>query len=426
MRMRPAGLGARRRWASLRFAWAAVLVAGASLSAEDWPQWRGPGRNGVSSEAVDLSLWTEKGPPLEWRIDVGEGYSSCAVVGDRLWTMEQQGEEECVLCVAASTGRRLWRRAYKARLETEEGNGPRAAPCYDQGRVYTLGGTGILTCLDAESGAIRFQIDLPSAFGGSRMPWGASHSPLVDEENLYVLPGGTSGKTVAALDKTTGKTRWTAGEGKSAYSSPVLADFAGRRVVLFFPASGLLGLSPTDGSKLFEFPWTTRFSCNIATPIVDGSRIYISSGYDTGCALVEIAPVGQGLSRREVYRNKEMKNHFSSCVLVDGHLYGFTDFFLCCQEFSTGQTRWRQRGFGKGSLIACGGILLVLGDQGKLAAVRPNPQEFQELRSVIAMREKCWTEPAVARGRLFLRNQKEVRCLRFSGAGGAKGRSLEP
>jgi outer membrane protein assembly factor BamB len=377
-----------------------------------WPQWRGPLRDGVSHETGLLTAWPEDGPPKRWSVPIGFGYSSLAVVGGRVYTLAQDEDNEVVLCLDADTGAKVWTRAYPAKFVGDYGGAPRSTPTVDEDRVYTVGATGILHCLDAKDGAVRWQKDLLKEFGAANLRWGVAFSPLVEGDLLFLNPGGTSGSSVAAVNKLDGKLAWKALDDQAGYSSPVAATLAGQRQILFFTGRGLVAVVPESGRELWRHDWKTDYEVNAATPIVVGDYVFISSGYDKGCAVLKIDQASGGAWRaRPVYENNRMQNQFSSSVHYQEHLYGFNDNKLTCLDFRSGLVRWQTGGFDKGTLLAADGHLLILGENGRLALVEATPGGYREKAKYRAVSGRCWALPALAQGRLYVRGEKQLICL---------------
>ena len=383
-----------------------------NLTSVDWPQWRGPKRDGISRERGWRRDRGSSGPPILWqRHTSGPGYSGLAVVRNRLYTMMQDGPTEAVVCWDAETGRELWRRRYAARFVSDQGSGPRATPTVDDNRVYTLGATGILHCLDERTGAVQWRRDLVADFGGHIPEWGVAASPLIDGDWLYVTPGGAQDTSVVCLEKKSGKVRWTSLNDRPAYSSPVIATAAGVRQLILLTGEGLVSLSLEEGRLYWRLPWSTSMDCNVATPICHGDEIFISSGYGKGCALLRVVARGAGaLDVETMYAHRRMRNHFSTSVLYEGHLYGFDETRLVCMEWATGKLRWEARGFRKGSVLISDGHLIILGENGKLALAEATPEAYRELCSVRVTRGRCWTVPTLAGGKLFIRDPRRIVC----------------
>jgi outer membrane protein assembly factor BamB len=379
----------------------------------DWPQWRGPQRDGVSGEKLPAS-WPAQGPRVAWQTSVGGGYSCMAVVGQRLVTLEQDGDCEAVVCRNSETGKEQWRFRYPDLYSCEHGAGPRSTPTVDSGLVYTVGATGTFHCLKLDSGEKVWRHDLLDEFKAPNRGWGLSFSPLVEGDLVFTNPGGPGGAALAAFDKRSGQLVWKTGDDPGGYSSPVVSLAGGVRQVLFFTGTRLVSVAPADGKELWSFPWETVDGCNIATPIVLGDYVFISSGYGRGCALLKVEADQGQLHAQQVYANNRMRNHFSTCVYYRDYLYGFNDAVLTCMELRTGKVAWRHHGFQKGSLMLADGRLIVLGEDGKLSLVEATPQEFREQATGQPLEGKCWTMPVLSRGRLYLRNQEQMLCLELA------------
>jgi outer membrane protein assembly factor BamB len=388
---------------------AKIPLAPEKRSGNDWPQWRGLGRDGLSAETGLLTLWPEGGPRKLWEQPTGGGFSSVAVARGRVFSMFQDQDQEAVVCWDAETGRELWRYRYPALFRHKFGDGPRSTPTVDGDLVFTVGATGIMTCLNL-SGAKLWSKPLLEDFGAPNLEWGTSLSPLVDGNLVFVNPGGPGGNSLAALDKLTGAVRWQTLDDAASNSSPVLADSAGRRQLVFFTDRGLVAVTPDEGTFLWRYPWTTDFGANIATPIVAGDYVFLSSGYGKGCAMVKIEKTPQGLAPKLVYKNLKMKTHFSTCVCYQDHLYGFNDTTLTCMEFRTGKVTWTQRGFDKGSLTIADGHLFILGEFGTLAVAEATPEAFREQSRFQFSEKRCWTVLVIANGRLYVRDEQKLTC----------------
>ena len=386
------------------------------VQGEDWPQWRGPNRDGISRETGLLSQWPEEGPPVVWRVPGGEGFSSVSVAGGRAFTMAASGEDEFALCLDAATGKQLWKRRLGEKFTEGHGNGPRSTPTVEGDRVFILGSRGMLTALNAGNGETVWASDLREVLGSGLPPWGFAASPLVEGE-LLIIQGGKGGfHCIAAFDKLTGAVAWTSHKDGGDYSSPIAVTARGARQVLSLTEHALVSLAPASGELNWSYPF--KENLNIATPLlVPPDQVFISAAYDKGAALVEMTGEPGSLGVEEVWFRREMKNLFSSSVLHDGHIYGFDNAILKCISAATGETRWRQRGFSNGSLILADGHLIVLGGEGELALVEAVPDSCRRKAGFQVVTGKCWTAPALADGRLLLRNQEEIVCLDLSDGG---------
>jgi outer membrane protein assembly factor BamB len=382
----------------------------------DWPQWRGPRRDGVSMETGFLTAWPSSGPKKLWSQPAGVGFSSLAVANGRAYTLFQDGPNEAVICWDADNGKELWRFRYPCKYENYFGSGPRATPTVDGDLVFTVGGTGILHCLktnpSSAEGELVWRKDLLTEFDASNLEWGVSFSPLVEGDLLYTNPGGPNGNSLAAFDKRTGQLKWKALDDPAGYSSPIAVTLGTKRQILFFTGAGLVGVAPDTGALYWRFPWSTNHGCNIATPIAVQDYVFISSGYNRGCAVIKIEPQPDGsLQPVRVYEHSKMCNHFASSVRHQDHLYGFNNTFLTCMNFRTGEVTWKERGFDKGSLLLADGYLIVLGERGNLALAKADSSKFEKLAEFEASSKKCWTVPVLANGRLYVRDEQQVTCF---------------
>lgn len=392
---------------------AAALAAAALLTlAADWPQYRGPRRDGVSAETGLLGTWPEGGPKVLWRVPLGEGFSGLTVAGNRLFTLQQPGDATLVTAHDAGTGKELWRFRLDAAYEDSQGNGPRSTPTVDGNRVYALSARGKLAALDAGTGKAIWRKDLVQEFGATIPQWGVSTQPAVDGNLLLVDVGGRPGNAVVAFDKASGKVVWKSESDIAGYSQPVALTVDGVAQLVFFRGNALVALSPRDGKTLWKLPWRTDWDVNAATPIfVPPNQLFVSSGYDTGSALLRLRADGGRPRVEEVWKSKVMKNQFSSSVVRGGHVYGFDNKVLECIDLATGKVRWKQSGLGHGSLLLAQGQLYVLSERGRLVLVDATPDAYKERGSVQILQGKCWTPPTLANGRLYVRNEKEMVCL---------------
>jgi outer membrane protein assembly factor BamB len=382
----------------------------------DWPQWRGPQRDGVSTEIGLLAQWPSGGPPLLWENPIGEGHASIAVAKERLFTMLRQGEREAVVCWDARTGNEIWRCEYPCDYQNDHGSGPRSTPAVDGDCVYAVGANGMMHCLkaftDQPGGEIVWKKDLSREFHAETPKWGVSFSPLVEGDRVFIQPGGPNGGSLAALDKRTGKILWSQCDDPASYSSPIAATLHGERQMLFFTANRLVSLDPGTGSQLWDYAWPSDQQCNIATPIVVHDYVFISSGYGPGCAVLKINKANDTWSAALVYSHRRMRNHFSICVRHDDCLYGFDHGVLTCMNFRTGEIRWKTRGFDKGSLLLVNDRLIVYGETGILAMAEATPEAYRETaRFEFATQGPCWSVPVIANGRLYVRAPNKLACF---------------
>jgi outer membrane protein assembly factor BamB len=388
----------------------AVSVVGSALAFDDWPQWRGPRRDGISTESGLLPRWPAGGPPLAWRAQgAGEGYSSFAVAGGRLFTLGARGSQELVIAFDAASGKRLWETANGRRFDNDRGDGPRSTPTVDGDRVYAFGASGDLTALDAAGGKIIWTVNVLSRYRGSNIGWGLSESPLVLADRVLVQAGGR-GAAIVALRKTDGSEIWRSQSDEPGYASGVLQQIGPIRSAVFFTAERALGIDVADGRLLWSYDRVANRTANIATPIVRNDRVFLSSDYGTGAALLAVTADGPTVSARELYFSNEMRNHHASSVLIGEYLYGFSSSILTAMHFDTGKVAWRDRSVGKGSLVAAGGRLYVFSEGGVAGLVEPSPEGYREHGrfQIRAGNLPTWSHPVVSGGRLFLRDQDTI------------------
>jgi len=385
-----------------------ILVHNAlGQSAANWPQWRGPNRDGVSKETGLLKQWPANGPPLVWKATgAGNGYSSFSIANGKLYTMGLRGDREFVIAFDIANGKEVWATPNGSAFREEHGDGPRGTPTVDGDRVYALGGNGDLSALDARTGKIIWSKNVLREFGGSNIQWGISESPLVLGNKVLVNAGGPDA-SIVALNKTDGSVIWKSQSDRPGYSSAIPAEINGNTQVVFFTAQRAVGLDARDGRLLWEYGKPANGTANVATPIVRANRIFISSDYGTGGGVVEITPDNKA---KEIYFTRDMKNHHSSSVLVGDYLYGFSSSILTAMKFDTGEVAWRDRSVGKGSLVYADGNLYCFSENGVVGLVEATPNGYKENGRfrIQPGQLPTWTHPVVAGGRLYLRDQDTI------------------
>ncbi|HEX8352466.1 MAG TPA: PQQ-binding-like beta-propeller repeat protein [Pyrinomonadaceae bacterium] len=382
----------------------------AAQGSGEWPQWRGPNRDGLSKETGLLKQWPEAGPPLAWKsAGAGRGYSSLSASKGRLYTMGLRGEREFVVAFDFKTGKEVWATPHGGAFRNDRGDGPRGTPTVDGERVYALGGNGDLTALDAATGRVAWTMNVLKKFGGSNITWGISESPLVVGEKLLVNPGG-EGAGIVALDKKDGSLIWKSQSDRAGYSSGIPVVVGGKTQVVFFTSERGLGLDLETGRLLWEYPRAANRTANAATPVARGNRVFITSDYGNGGGLVELKADAKGVTASEVYFTKEMRNHHSSSVLVGEHLYGFSGGILTAMRFDTGEVAWKDRSVGKGSLVYADGLLYLLSENGVVGIAEATPEGYRERGRFRIPQDSLptWAHPVVAGGHLFLRDQDTI------------------
>jgi outer membrane protein assembly factor BamB len=420
-------------------AWISAVVA---ARAGDWPQWRGPDRDDVSKETGLLQSWPEAGPKLLWTFrDAGVGYSGPAVVGALLYMMGAEEKTEYLYALDTKTLKKAWRAEIGPMFTNGEGDGPRGTPTVDGDRVYGLGAQGEMICADADSGSVIWRRNLKSDLGGEMWSeWGYSESPLVDGDQLVCTPGGKNG-AMAALDKMTGVVRWRSKDwtDKAAYSSVVASEAAHVRQYVQMTGESVAGIAADDGRLLWRCDRNSS-TAPVPTPIVDGDRVYVTSGYTAGCALLGLAAKDKGFVCTVLHKNQNLVNHHGGVLLTGGYVYGYDDSCgLVCQDFQTTEVVWDQKSckslwdrdhnrgkFGKMSVTCADGQLYCYGeDAGKVLLIAASPKGLKENgrfdipeRTKLKRKSgKIWTHPVVAAGKLFLRDQDLIFCYDVKDAG---------
>jgi outer membrane protein assembly factor BamB len=388
-----------------------------SQNETDFPEYRGRKRDGIvigsSLSGFDKSKIREI-----WREPCGGGYASFAVAGEGAVTIEQRGGEEVVVCYEAATGKECWTYSYPAHFkETMGGPGPRATPTIADGDVYSLGATGILARLEGSTGKEKWKVNILE--NNNNIMWGMSGSPLVFDNVVVVNPGrqreSADGRAVIAFDRETGKQVWTVGSTQAAYASPMLATLAGRRQILIFDAVRLASHDVAKGEELWRYEWKTANDINVAQPVLlPDDRVFITSAYGHGCAMLKVSEVNGQFSIKEVWSNTPnaaMHCKFSSPVFYQGYLYGLDDGRLVCVDAEKGKRQWKEKDYGHGQLLLARDKLVILSETGELAIVAADPKAFRELGKIKVLKgEKTWNYHAMVGNRVFVRNHIEMAC----------------
>jgi outer membrane protein assembly factor BamB len=391
---------------------AAVIVSAAKPG--DYPQWRGPNRDGISAETGLLKEWPEDGPAVVWQVkNVGSAYSAVSVADGRVLTQGNIDGESRILCLNEKDGKQLWSvkhpnsdREYKH----GSGNGARGTVTVDGKLLYAENGDGSLTCLEVATGKVVWSLHLLDDLNGGRRPpgWGFCESPLIDGDKLIVTPGGADG-AVAALNKLTGEVIWRSTDVKDRahYSSAIVAVVQGVRQYIQFTSRRVVGLDAKTGSLLWDYSNSANGTANVCTPICSGDYVFTSSAYGTGGGLVKLSLDGDKFTAEEVYFERSMANHHGGIVMVDGMMYGFGSGGLICMDFKTGDIAWRNRSVRKGSLCFADGRLYCLGEGHEIALVEANPTDYFEKGRFPTPKsnKRSWAHPVVANGRLYIRDQ---------------------
>jgi outer membrane protein assembly factor BamB len=409
--------------AALCLCYSAVSVTGSAdlaASTSDWPQWRGPQRNGISQESGLLKQWPAQGPKLLWQVDdIGDGYSTPAVVGTRIYMMSNRGfENEFVQALETEDGKPIW--------TTRIGNvgnandflyaKARSTPTVDGEFIYALGSDGDLACLEAKSGKIRWQKSLRKEFDGKPGAWAYAESPLVDGDVVVVTPGGAQA-TVLALNKKTGAVIWKSaipGGEHAGYASAIVVQAGGRKQYVQFLSKGIVGVDAKTGQFLWRYAEVAKGMAQMVTPVARDGQVY-GGANGIGGGLVRLKSDGGGVVAEQVYFERGLPNSIGGSVLVGEYLYGTTSAGLVAVEFATGKVKWQSEGIGSGSVAYADGLLFLHGENGSVALIDATPEGYREKGRFTPaaqpkrkrqgpMPEKSWTYPVIANGRLYIRD----------------------
>jgi outer membrane protein assembly factor BamB len=389
------------------------LFATTALTAADWPNWRGPKHNGISSETG----WSPKAldaGKIAWKAEIGIGFSSFAVANGKVYTTGHADGADTVFCFDAVSGKVLWKHSYPADLGDKyfEG-GTTGTPTVDGDKVYQLSRWGDAMCLDAATGKVVWQKNVQQESGAEIPDWGFGGAPLVMKD-LLILNVGQSG---LALEKATGKIVWKSGEKPAGYSTPLPYEQGSETSVLLTSGRAYLAVNPRSGATLWEFPWSTSYGVNAADPVVQGKQVFISSGYNKGAAVIDVSSAEPS----EVWKSREMRTQMNPAVLIDGHLYGIDGnegkgAGLKCITFATGDKKWEDKSIGAGSLMAADGKLIVLSETGELSIAEVSPSAFNPMAKAKVLDGRCWTVPVLSHGRIYARNAAgKMVCVDVSG-----------
>lgn len=377
-------------------------VPGFLNRADDWPNWRGPNRNGVSTETGWRDDWPADGPGLAWKAKVGLGFSSFAVAQERVFTVGHAEGQDTVWCLAAASGKVLWKHSYPAELGDKffEG-GSTGTPTVADERVYTLSRWGDVFCFEAASGKVVWSKNVQSETGIRIPDWGFTGAPLV-HENLLVLNVGEAG---VALDRATGKIVWKSADQNAGYSTPYPMRRDGKWLVVLGNGTAYVAVHPDNGKEAWRIRWLTEYGVNASDPIVEGDRLFLSTGYGKGAGLFQL---GAG-EPEPLWKTRKLRTQMNPAVLYQGHLYGVDGdttekAALKCLEFATGEEKWAHPGFGSGGVIVADGKLIALAGAGELMVAPATPNGFKPTGQFQVLGGKCWTAPVLANGRIYCRN----------------------
>jgi outer membrane protein assembly factor BamB len=387
-----------------------------AMLTNSYPQFLGPDRNATVPEGPRLARnWSSQPPQKLWRQPVGPAWSGFAIAGNRAITLEQRGDEECVVCYELLTGKVLWTHSDKARyFTTIAGEGPRTTPSLVGDKVVTLGGTGILNCLELASGKVTWSKDIISENQSHVPEWGVAGSPLVLGDRVIVNPGGTQGRSLVAYRLSNGEFAWGGGDDNASYSSPCGATLGGVPQILIFDNHAIFGHDAASGRVLWQHPWDSK-QPHVAVPVaLDGDRVLASSGYGVGSELLQVTrdPTGTFTVNR-LWKTNRLKAKFNNLVTRNGYVYGLDDGILACLDLATGELKWKDGRYGHGQFILVRDLLFIIAENGELALLDPVPTERRELTKFQALNGKTWNPPALVGEFLLVRNDQEAACYRL-------------
>lgn len=394
-----------------------VVLSSIPLLGADWARWLGPNRDGKSTETGLLKSWPAGGPRAAWRIKgLGGGYSTVAVVGNRIYTQGQQGEQQFVLALDAASGRQVWKTPIGKAFQSEQGGGPRSMPQVDGNRLYALASDGTLASLETETGRRVWSFNYSERFGSTMPQWAYCESPLIDGDRLIIAPGGKNA-AIVALNKATGAVIWQSAEAEAGYSSVLGFEFGGHRIYTVLTNSAAIGVDASDGSLLWRYERVVNHFANIATPVYADGYVFYSTAYGTGCALLKLTVEGGKVKATEAYFNLDMQNDYATSIKIGDYLYGSSGYeigIFTVMEFKSGKVAWKDRTAEKGNCILADGLLYCQGEDGTMMLIDPSPAGYKELsRFTIGRPEtrmpyvpggNMWAVPAVANGRLYIRD----------------------
>jgi outer membrane protein assembly factor BamB len=399
---------------------ALVPAAPATLAQHDWTQWGGPHRNFQSSATGLSDQWPEDGPPVIWKRELGPGYSSILVEGDRIYTMYRKGEQECTVAMEADGGETVWEYCCDApfiagKMSMEFGPGPHSTPLIVGDRMFTVGVTDKLHCLDKKTGKVLWKHDLAGEFDATILDRGYSASPIAYGDNVIVTVGG-EGKSVMAFRQNDGSVAWKAQDFENSHCSPILIKFGGRDHLVVFMTQQIAGLDPTSGDLLWEHPHETQFGANISTPAWSGDGlIFMSSAYNGGSRMVRLIEDGGAFRTEEVWYNRRMQIHHGNVLRIGDVIYGssgsFGPAFLIALDAQSGKRLWRERGFAKSTLLAADGKVILLDEDGQLALTRMSPEGLEVLSKVKLLERTSWTVPTLSDTTLYIRDKNVIMAL---------------
>ncbi|MBI3867453.1 MAG: PQQ-like beta-propeller repeat protein [Verrucomicrobia bacterium] len=388
----------------------------AALSNPGWPGFRGADRAGCSRGPQISTNWIAHPPRQLWKIPVGPAWSSFAFADRRLFTQEQRGPKETVVCYDADTGRELWSQALETRFDEPLGGpGPRATPTLADGGLFVTGATGNFLRLNPVTGALVWKQNLKEVSGREVPMWGFAASPLVARSTVIVHAGGPGGKGLLGFDFATGTLRWSAADGNDSYSSPQLSAIAGEELVLMLTNEGLLMVDPATGKERLNYEWKFGNYRALQPSVVDGNTILLPTGMSVGTRAIRVSQTNGQFAAVELWTSRHLKPDFTDLVTYNGCVYGIDGGIFTCVDIKTGLRRWKGGRYGKGQvlLLESSGLLLVAAEDGRVVLLRADSNEHAEVDSFKALEGKTWNHPVVVGDRLYLRNSQEAACFQL-------------
>lgn len=393
-----------------------AAAAQTAIPQAEWPGFRGLDRAGRSQGPPISTNWTSHPPRQLWKISVGPAWSSFVVARDLLFTQEQRGPLETVVCYAADTGREVWSRALEARFDDPLGGpGPRATPALANGGLFVTGATGNFLRLNPSSGEIVWQNDLKAVASRGAPMWGFAASPLVADQVVIVYAGGAGDKGLLAFDLESGLLRWSVAAGSDSYSSPQLSTIAGEQVVLMLSNDGLVLVDPATGKTRLNYEWKFSNYRALQAHVLDNDTILLPTGMNTGTRAIRVNKTNGQLAAQELWTSRNLKPDFTDLVTYQGFAYGNDGGIFTCVDLKTGDRQWKGGHYGKGQvlLLETSGLLLVAAESGQVVLLRADPKEHAEVASFKGLEGKTWNHPVVVGDRLYLRNSREAACFQL-------------
>jgi outer membrane protein assembly factor BamB len=385
-----------------------------NIASVSFPQFLGPDRNGVIRGIILETNWTARPPQELWRHEVGEAWTGFVVEGGIAVTQEQRGEEEWVTAYELETGKQIWTHADSAHYATKiAGEGPRATPTIVGGRIYALGSTGILNCLDLASGKLIWTKNLVTEHSTHVPEWGFAGAPLVYQGLVILNAGGKNGRSVVAHDAATGNFVWGGGDDSSGYSSPTVLDLCGIKQAVVFTHSHVEAHDLSNGKILWAHPWRTG-TPHCAMPIqISTNRVLASQGYGVGSELLEISKTNENWNVERVWKSNRLKSKFANLILHGGFVYGLDDGILACIDPATGEQKWKGDRHGHGQMLLVGDVILLMAENGEVLLISPSPEKEKIVARFRALTSKTWNPPALAGEYLLVRNDVEAACFKL-------------